>query len=103
MARDEIARWAGSIGIFYVLVPAYVVASERLYGVVLPAVHWPALSWWNLGLFGVAGVVGVVLIFASIRDQIRHGPRPPLRSDRARAAVPPDANAVDPRRVLLDA
>lgn len=73
MSRGELLRWSGSIGIFYVLIPAYLVASERILRAVLPAPPTMPAGWAWRALLVATGLVGLWLVVASIRAQVTRG------------------------------
>lgn len=73
MPAKEFLRWSGSIGIFYILIPAYLVASDRLLSAVIP-LEPPRLDAIPLRvLFAICGVVGLVFVVASIGAQVTRG------------------------------
>lgn len=73
MAAGEVFRWCGSIGIFYVLIPAYLVASERILRALLPAPPVIPDGVVSRATCALLGVAGLGLVFASIRAQVTRG------------------------------
>lgn len=73
MRWSELVRWSGSIGIFYILIPAYLVASDLALRWLIPTPA-PDVSWPWLGLIlAVGGVMGAYLVIASIGAQVVRG------------------------------
>ena len=73
MSRQELLRWTGSIGIFYALIPAYLIASDRFLQTVMP---WPAPRVTHellVPVYGVLGLLGAALAWVSMRAQVRRG------------------------------
>lgn len=73
MNGKETLRWCGSIGIFYILIPAYLVASDHLLRMVIPLPP-PRLDALAIRItFVIAGAAGLYFIIASIAAQITRG------------------------------
>ncbi len=73
MRNLEVLRWCGSIGIFYVLVPLYLVVSDSVLSHALamkiPSWRGPAAS----AAYTLLVISGLALVIASIRAQIVRG------------------------------
>lgn len=73
MNRRETLRWVGSIGIFYVLIPVWVVRSEPLLGRLLPNLEVPEPPAW-LRIVGIlVSLSGAGIAVLSIRAQVTIG------------------------------
>ncbi|MFG0286399.1 MAG: methyltransferase family protein [Phycisphaerales bacterium JB039] len=68
----ELLRWAGSLGVFYILIPAWLIASEPLLALLIP---WqpPAIAALLKIALAALGALGIFLIAASIRAQLTRG------------------------------
>ncbi|MCO6435549.1 MAG: hypothetical protein J5J06_00500 [Phycisphaerae bacterium] len=73
MDRGEILRWSGSIGIFYLLVPAYLVTSDAVIARVagFDAVGWSGVM--AVSCYLLFASLGLLLITTSIRAQVTRG------------------------------
>ncbi len=74
--RAELLRWTGSIGIFYVLIPIFLLASERWLRAALPVQPPPIDAAALQVAFALAGALGAWLVIASIRAQLVRGGHP---------------------------
>jgi protein-S-isoprenylcysteine O-methyltransferase Ste14 len=73
MNRDETLRWLGSLGIFYVLIPGWVVASAYLYPRWFPWLPDPSLPAVVRMLGVLPALLGGLLAAQSIRTMLREG------------------------------
>lgn len=71
--RREALRWLGSIGIFYVLGPAWILASARLYPRLLPVLPEVVLSVGVRALGAALAAFGLALAVASMATMVRVG------------------------------
>ncbi len=73
MRPKELLRWAGSIGIFYILIPVYLVASDRLLRTLIP-LDPPSMNGpWKSALFIAGAAAGLWFVAASIGAQVTRG------------------------------
>ena len=89
MDRDERLRWLGSIGIFYVAIPLFVVLSEPVYARLVP---WSPVETFvpPARLAAIALIVaGAALAFRSMRDQVTTGEGHPFDLDGRQALSRP--------------
>jgi protein-S-isoprenylcysteine O-methyltransferase Ste14 len=73
MGHRELLRWIGSVGIFYVLVPAWVILSDPLLARLSPWLDALQIPVWLRIVGSVAGLCGAGLAFATIRKQVTVG------------------------------
>ena len=71
--RDEILRWIGSIGIFYIIVPIAWLLTGRFYKnfITIDIISKLGQAQYPLGI--LLCLFGVFLIYSSFRDQLRLG------------------------------
>lgn len=73
MGRRELLRWIASVGIFYVLIPAWVVLSGSIYRVILPWLPDPDVPLGVRIVGCLLAVLGAALAALSIRAIVRVG------------------------------
>ncbi|MBK8267299.1 MAG: hypothetical protein IPK83_02955 [Planctomycetes bacterium] len=81
MDRREALRWSGSIGIFYILIPTFILISDYFYAkwlTLIPRVEIPMAARNALAALALPGLY---LIVASITTMVRRGQGHPFDLD----------------------